>query len=75
MESKQLVRRIKDENDGRKTLVEIDSPGRRLAHLRNFDADINEILLTSISSRERAQLQKLLNRVLSNLDDAFQAES
>lgn len=74
MESKRLVRRGKDPGDGRTVLVHLDSAGRRRSHLLAFYEEINEVLLSGLTVKDRARFVSLLERLLANVNEALAAE-
>ena len=71
MEAKELVRRSKDKQDRRRTLVALGPKGRRLSHLLHFYTEINEVLLRGMSARDRDNLVALLRKVVENLEEAL----
>ena len=72
MEAKGLVRRSKDKEDRRRTLVALGPKGRGLSHLLDFYGEINDVLLAGMSARDRKTLVTLLQKVVENLEEALQ---
>jgi DNA-binding MarR family transcriptional regulator len=70
LENENLVRRIKDENDGRRVLVQLTKKGLRLiegATEARFEIAIDA--LESLSTRQRESLSSLLRLVLTAQDN------
>jgi DNA-binding MarR family transcriptional regulator len=70
LEEDTLVRRIKDDNDGRRVLVQLTNKGLKLiedATRARFETACDA--LESLSTRQRDSLSDLLRLVLTNQDD------
>jgi DNA-binding MarR family transcriptional regulator len=70
LENENLVRRIKDENDGRRVLVQLTKKGLRLiegATEARFETALDA--LESLSARQRESLSNLLRLVLTAQDN------
>lgn len=69
LEEDKLVRRIKDDNDGRRVLVQLTKKGLKLieaAAKARFESATDA--LESLSSQQRSSLSNLLRLVLTNQD-------
>ena len=68
MESKGLVRRVRDEGDRRKMMVVLTDHGRRLKNrLLPSAKAVNELAARGLSEDEVATLRRLLSRAIENL--------
>ena len=75
MEAANLVRRVDDPNDRRKQLIELTEEARNLQ--REYDAisaEMDSLYFKGFSEKEADKLQSLLERVLSNLEEAENSE-
>lgn len=67
LEEKGIVRRVRGDADKRAVLVELTPSGRRLyPQIEVILVDINSRFLHGFSPQESAQLQKMLERLLTN---------
>jgi DNA-binding MarR family transcriptional regulator len=76
LESAGLVRRLPDPNDRRGVLIELSAKGAQLLHEAVTASSAEDKQLVSpLTARERAQLNQLLRKVLSALEERADNES